>query len=73
MERVGLEAVGLAMDARRGLAIRRVDEAEDFAGLFVDEIVLVVDVVRAPCTRRSASCAPATSPALAPGRSWMLR
>ena len=43
----GLEAVRLAMDAGRGLAVGRVDEAEDLAVGLVDPVVPVVDAVRA--------------------------
>ena len=52
VEGMGLEAVRLAVDLGRGLAIRGVDEAEDLAGLLVDAVVLVVDAVRALDARR---------------------
>src|SRR5450756_281505 len=46
-ERVRLETMSLAVDPRRTLLVRRIDEAEDFAGRLVDPVVLVVDPVLA--------------------------
>ena len=37
--------MGLAVDARRGLPVGRLDQAEDLAGRLVDPIVLVVDAL----------------------------
>src|SRR6185295_6215040 len=45
VERVRLEPVRLAVDARRGLAVGRIDETEDLAVLLVDPVLLVVDAV----------------------------
>src|SRR5438309_1021539 len=45
VERVGLETVGLAVDAGCRLAVRSIDEAEDLAVLLVHPVMLVVDAV----------------------------
>src|SRR3954454_1708260 len=47
VEDVGLEAVGLAMDAGCGLAVGGVHEAEDLALGLVDPVLAVVDAVLA--------------------------
>jgi hypothetical protein len=67
---VRLEAVGLAVDARRGLGVRRVDQAEDLAIRLVDPVLLVIDAVLA-LDPRSASWASATASAVTPGMSCM--
>src|SRR5439155_13805960 len=47
VERVGLKAVRLPMDARGRLPIGRVDEAEDLAVALIDPVALVVHAVLA--------------------------
>ena len=47
MQRVRLEAVGLAVDAGGGLSVGRIDQAEDLAFGLVDPVVLVVHAVLA--------------------------
>src|SRR5450759_5371603 len=46
-ERVRLETMSLAVDPRRTLLVRRIDEAKHFAGRLVDPLMLVVDPVLA--------------------------
>jgi hypothetical protein len=45
VERLGDEAVRLAVDLGGGLAVGCVDEAEDLTGLLVDPVVAIVDAV----------------------------
>jgi hypothetical protein len=67
VDRLGLEAVGLAMDERRGRRVGCLDEAEQRASLLVDPIALVVDAVLA----LHAEVGRMRVGALTPGTSWM--
>src|SRR5450756_196483 len=44
-ERVRLETMSIAVNPRRTLLVRRIDEAKHFAGRLVDPVMLVVDPV----------------------------